>query len=131
MQNSISKFKAALTNQSQGSVPKGELWLGTELLNRAGFIDTLENHLRIVEQLGQDMICLPVTDDTSDKPAMGYRYFKYPKLREAIRTSDRFVAAVVDGPFQELANQMGLNGSPYGLGSGIDKRWSRRTKLRR
>lgn len=108
MQNAVTRIKAAIENRPCYPLARGELWLGTELLKRAGFTDTLENHMHLVAQLGQDMICLPVTDDISDKPALGYRYFKCADLRDATRGGERFVAAVVDGPFQELVNRMGL-----------------------
>ncbi len=108
MQNSVDRIKRAVANQPLRPIPRAELWLGTELLQRAGLTDTLENHFRLTEQLGQDMICLPVAADISLKPALGYRYFECSELRDAIRTGGRFVAAVVDGPFQELVNRMGL-----------------------
>jgi hypothetical protein len=108
MHDSVNKINISMANRPVHPIPRGELWLGTDLLKRAGFTDTLENHFRLVDQLGQDMICLPVADDTSHRPALGYRYFDCRELKRAIRTRDRFVAAVVDGPFQELTNRMGL-----------------------
>ena len=110
MPASIHTLDAVFSDQPVYPVPRGELWLGTELLGRAGFTDTLDNHLRMVEKLGQDMVCLPVDDDTTDKPALGYRYFQYPELKTAVSKSDCFVAAVVDGPFQQLASHLGLMG---------------------
>jgi hypothetical protein len=105
---SVHRVKEAIAHRPIRPLPRGELWLGTGLFKRAGVTDTLENHFRLVTQLGQDMICLPIADNTSDKPALGYRYFKYTELKDATRHSDRFVTAVLDGPFQELVNRMGL-----------------------
>lgn len=104
------RVREVIAHRSIRLLPRGELWLGTDCLSRAGFTNTLENHFRLVAQLGLDMICLPVTDDISDKPALGYRYFEYTGLKAAVRHSDRFVTAVLDGPFQELVNRMGLRG---------------------
>jgi hypothetical protein len=106
----VYRVREVIAHRPIRPLPRGELWLGTECLSRAGFTDTLENHFRLVAQLGQDMICLPVADDISDKPAVGYRYFEYTGLKAAARHSDRFVTAVLDGPFQELVNRMGLRG---------------------
>jgi uroporphyrinogen-III decarboxylase len=108
MPTSIHKINTIFSSQPICPVPRGELWLGTELLSRAGFTDTPDNHLRMVEKLGQDMVCLPVADDTADKPDLGYLYFQCSALKTAVNKSDHFVAAVVDGPFQQLANHMGL-----------------------
>ncbi|WP_300463295.1 uroporphyrinogen decarboxylase family protein [Desulfobacula sp.] len=104
----MNRINISMSNRPVHSIPRGELWLGTDLLKRAGYTDTLENHFRLVDQLGQDMICLPIADDTSHRPVLGYRYFDCRDLNQATRNRDRFVAAVVDGPFQELTNRMGL-----------------------
>jgi hypothetical protein len=101
-------------------IPRAELWLGTELLKQAGFDDTLANHIQLVEQLGQDMVCLPVADNPSEKPNLGYRYFGYADLKAAIQLSDKIVTAVVDGPFQELVNRLGL--------MEVLTRWGRRNR---
>lgn len=97
-----------MTNTPVCPIPKGELWLGTDLLKQAGYDDTLENHYRMAEQLGQDMICLPIADGPKEHPALGYRYFQSAELAQAVKTGHQFVAAVVDGPFQTIVNQMGL-----------------------
>lgn len=108
MNNSIKRIKKVIGGSSIHPIPRAELWLGTELLQQAGLDDTPDNHVQLVEQLGQDMICLPVADDPSEKPDLGYRYFKHTDLKTVVQSSNRFVAAVVDGPFQELVTQQGL-----------------------
>jgi hypothetical protein len=110
MQSPVDRIEKLATGQAIYPVPRGELWMGTEVMKRAGFTDTLENHFRLAELLGQDMVCLSVADDTVDKPNQGYRYFQCSDLKDAARNSDRFLAAVVDGPFQALVNRMGLMG---------------------
>ncbi len=94
-------------NLSRSPVPKGEVWLGTDFLAKAGFQDTLDHHLKMADQLGQDIICFPVALNTNSKPPLGYRYFTPADIRAAADSS-RFIAAAVDGPFQELVNQKGL-----------------------
>jgi len=108
MQNLVSKINKKNENTSDRPVVKSELWLGTELLKQAGFSDTLENHFKLVDRLGHDMICLPVCENIAVKPNLGYRYFQCDEIKRARRMGTEFVAAVVDGPFQELVNQLGL-----------------------
>jgi hypothetical protein len=107
-QSAVSRIKAALGQHPQLPVPRAELWLGSELFERAGLTDTVANHFRLAEQLGQDMVCLPVTGDPAHVPNLGYRYFEIDDLEHLTRHGDGFVAAVVDGPFQALVNQKGL-----------------------
>lgn len=87
---------------------KGEVWMGTDFLAQAGLPDTLDNHSRLAHELCMDMICLPMADDVRYQPVLGYRYFKPQDIRPAVRSCHRLVAAVVDGPLQELVNQAGL-----------------------
>ncbi|MFA5903423.1 MAG: uroporphyrinogen decarboxylase family protein [Desulfobacula sp.] len=104
----VYKTDGAIKNFYQDRIPRAELWLGTGFLNRAGLSDTLDNHIRMIRQLGQDMICLPVSVDPADKPDLGYRYFHYMDLGRAGYSYGGPVTAVVDGPFQELVNRLGL-----------------------
>ena len=89
-------------------MPKGEVWMGTDFLAQAGFPDTLDNHSRLAHELGMDMICLHTADSIDGKPALGYRYFRPSDIRTAVRSGHLPVAAVVDGPLQEMVNQAGL-----------------------
>lgn len=102
------RIRAAMKNTPLFPLPKGEIWLGTDLLKQAGFADSIENHFHMADRLGQDMVCLPITDGMGEKPHLGYRYFECGDLKNAVRIKDLFVVAVVDGPFQELVNGMGL-----------------------
>lgn len=104
----LQKLKTRIIENSRSSIPRGELWLGTELFVHAGAKDTLEEHIRMADRLHHAMVCLPVSHDPSGKPAMGYRYFPCRDIRTAADLYDGPVFAVVDGPFQELVNTMGL-----------------------
>ncbi len=96
------------TPRPDGPLPRGELWLGTEVLARAGLADSVESHLHLADQLSHDVVCFSVAEAIDSKPALGYRYFTCPELASAVKSSHQTVAAVVDGPFQELVNRMGL-----------------------
>lgn len=104
----VERIQRVMANRPLYPVPKGEVWLGTDLLKQAGYADTLENHLLLAKELGQDMVCLPVTDDRGKPPTMGYRYFHCTELEQAVQAGNLFVMAVIDGPFQELVTQRGL-----------------------
>ncbi len=101
-------IKAVMANTPVFPIPKGEIWLGTDFLKQAGYDDTIENHFRIADRLGQEMICLPVAEDLTSLPALGYRYFQSSELSQAVKIGHQVVAAVVDGPFQSLVNRIGL-----------------------
>ena len=108
MGNSVGIVKKAFEHLSSGCLPKGELWLGTDLLKKANLEDNLDGHLALIKRLGQDMLCLPVSDDVSMKKDIGYRYFSLKEIEEASRMETVFLAAVIDGPFQRVAEKRGL-----------------------
>lgn len=108
MDNSVDMVKKAFNHQLTVRIPRGELWLGTDLFRKANLDDNLQNHLALIKRLGQDFLCLPLSDDISMKKALGYRYFSLQELEEASRMYDLFVMALIDGPFQRLAEKRGL-----------------------
>jgi uroporphyrinogen-III decarboxylase len=91
-----------------GRVPRGEIWIGTDLLKMANLEDNLKGRLEFIKRLGQDILCLPLSNDISMNKASGYRYFSLKDLQEASRIRDLFLIALIDGPFQRLAEKMGL-----------------------
>jgi uroporphyrinogen decarboxylase len=108
MDNSIDNVSKAFEHQSPRRPPRGELWLGTELLKKANLDDTLEGHLAMIKRLGQDIMCLPLSSKRKMNEALGYRYFDLQGLAQASRIDDLFVMALIDGPFQRLAEKRGL-----------------------
>src|SRR3989339_208852 len=104
----IHPLKKAIKKQCGNCIPKGELWLGSGLFTGEGLPDTLENHIRMADRLGHDILCLPVSDAGDLKPETGYRYFDIPDIGSAVKICGRPVFAVIDGPFQDLVNRMGL-----------------------
>jgi hypothetical protein len=107
MVNSVGTVRKAFEHGSAGRLPRGELWLGTDLFRKANLEDNLKGHLSLIERLGQDILCLPISNGISMNAAYGYRYFSLKELEEAPR-SDLFVMAVINGPFQRLTEKKGL-----------------------
>jgi hypothetical protein len=108
MDNSIDIVKKAFEHRSVGRLPRGELWLGTDLLRMANLEDNLKGHLVLIKHLGQDILCLPISNEISMNKTFGYRYFSLKDLQEASRMSALFLTALIDGPFQRLAGKKGL-----------------------
>jgi hypothetical protein len=104
----IHPLKKAIKKHCGNFIPKGELWLGSGLFSEEGLPDILENHIRLADRLGHDTLCLPVSDAGEEKPETGYRYFDVRDIGSAAKTSGMTVFAVVDGPFQDMVNRMGL-----------------------
>lgn len=104
----LDRVKATFQRLQTEHLPKGELWLGADILNRAGFEDNLDGRLKLIKQLKQDMICLSTAQEPYMNKALGYRYFPVSVIREVLETTDLFVMAVIDGPFQRLAEKRGL-----------------------
>ena len=102
------KLKQVLAKKDVNALPKGEVWLGSRLFERAGLKDTVENHILLVRRLGQDVVCLSICDVPADKPDLGYRYFSPGELAAVTDGSDLPVLAVIDGPFQEMVNKVGM-----------------------
>ena len=108
MGNSVGIVRKAFEHGSAGRLPRGELWLGTDLFRKANLEDNLKGHLSLIKRLGQDILCLPISNDISMNATFGYRYFSLKELEEASRMSDLFVMAVINGPFQRLTEKKGL-----------------------
>ena len=108
MGNSGEIVKKAFEHRFTGRLPKGELWLGTDLLKKANLQDNLKGHLALIKCLGQDILCLPLSTEISMNKALGYRYFSLKEFKEASRMCDLFLIALIDGPFQRLVEKKGL-----------------------
>ncbi len=87
---------------------KGELWLGRDLLKRAGLEDNLKGHLKMIDLLGQDILCLPISRERSFRNTLGYRYYNLGELEEAIKLRAFNSMVLIDGPFQRLVEKVGL-----------------------
>ena len=102
------RVKATFQHLQTEYLPKGELWIGADILKRAGFEDNLDGRLKFIKRLKQDMICLSTAQESYINKALGYRYFPVSAIQEVLGTTDLFVMAVNDGPFQRLVEKRGL-----------------------
>ena len=108
MQASGERINNLLNGGSRHKLVKGEVWIGSAFMQQAGFEETLDNHFRIAKQLGQEVVCLPVSERKGQNETLGYQYFEPEQLSPGLRARTRCLAAVIDGPFQRMVNRHGL-----------------------
>jgi uroporphyrinogen decarboxylase len=108
MRESIDFVRTAFEFGNPERLPRGELWINSEVLERAQIRDDLEGHLTLRQRLGMDLLSLPLSSGERYNLSQGYRYFNLDDVREAVRHSDLFVMVVLDGPFQKLTSAKGL-----------------------
>ena len=108
MSNSKDIVQKAFQHQPTTRIPKGELWLGAELFKIAKLEDNLQGHIELIERLGQNLICLPISNEVTINRTLGYQYFTINDLTEASQITDLFLIAILDGPFQQLTEKYGL-----------------------
>ncbi len=99
---------AVFHHQTTAMIPRGELWLGTRLLNQAGLADDVKGHIKIRNRLGMDVLGLPFSNEQTHNTSQGYRYFDGKAIKSAYEETDLFIMVVVDGPFQRMADKNGL-----------------------
>ena len=104
----LNRVKSAFQHLQTERIPKGELWLSADILRKAGLEDNLEGRLHLVKRLKHHMICLSMAREPYLNEALGYRYFPVSAIQEVLDTTDLFVTAVIDGPFQRLVGKKGL-----------------------
>ncbi len=104
----VQKMRAAMEHQAQNYIPRGELWLGREVFNPFQFAagKLLQSHIKLCRESGMDFISLPVKMQATQQ--LNYNRFSMDDIQEATAQSDLFTCVVIDGPFQQLVNTMGL-----------------------
>lgn len=102
------RLQHLLNNKGRPGIPRGEVWIGTAFLQRAGLDDTLDAHFKIAALLGHEMVCLPVLERPERNASLGYRYFETKELHLGLREQTGLLAAIIDSPFQRMVNQRGL-----------------------
>jgi len=108
MKRSIGLVRKAFEHQNPDPFPRGELWLGTELFQKAQLADNLEGHLELRSKLRMDLLFLPILAPNISTTEHGYRHFSLDEVEEAVKISDLFVGVVIDGPFQRLVEKREL-----------------------
>jgi uroporphyrinogen decarboxylase len=106
--DAVLRMMAALEHQAQNYIPRGELWLGREVFNKfqSSGEKFLQSHIQLCRESGMDFISLPVKMPASEQ--LNYNRFCLDEIQEAAAQSDLFTCVVIDGPFQQLVNKMGL-----------------------
>ena len=97
--------RAAFEHRAPIRLPRGELWIGSQVFKDLQTADDVDGHLHLCRDMGMDIVSLPVGADRSSDS--GYRLFVPADLRRAAG-SDLFVAAVISGPFQRIVDEKGL-----------------------
>jgi hypothetical protein len=100
--------QGAFAHRLTGRIPRGELWLGSDLFAQANLPDDLPGYLTLIDRLGHDCLCLPFDPTITRHPSLGYRYFNAQELKEAMKIQGPFVMAIIDGPWQRLVDKQGL-----------------------
>ncbi|MBT8342011.1 MAG: hypothetical protein HKP58_00350 [Desulfatitalea sp.] len=109
MEEPLNPVHLAFQHQAADRLPKGELWLGTRLFAPLGLKDDLQGHISLRKRLDMDILCLPVSVESDYHDVQGYRYFTPDHLVQAGKDAPGlFHAAILDGPFQRMVDQLGL-----------------------
>jgi uroporphyrinogen decarboxylase len=103
----VERMRATFAHQDQRRVPRGELWLGSDIFRQPGFNgeDSLRTHIKLCQELGMDFLSLPV--EMPRQMQASYRRFSLDEMGEAVSTSGLFTCVVVDGPFQRSVERPG------------------------
>ncbi len=96
--------------QGRGVSPPccGELWLCKRLFWAAQLRDDLEGHLQLCGELGMDIVSLPIGESPPSSPYDLYRHFQPNEIAQVTTGVAFAVVVIIDGPFQRLANRLGL-----------------------
>ena len=86
----------------------GEVWLGGELFSADQLEDNLVGHFQRCRELGMDIVSLPVNESLPSSESTLYRYFLPEDIFQIAANFSFAVTVIIDGPFQRLANEMGL-----------------------
>jgi hypothetical protein len=108
MGRSVERVRKALQFREPERLPRSELWINSNVLEWAQMEDTLKGHLTLRNQLGMDLLFLPLSATETYRSSQGYRYFSLEDVQEALKQDELFVAVIIDGPFQRIVEQRGL-----------------------
>jgi hypothetical protein len=108
MRRSVERVRKALEFREPEPLPRSELWINSRVLEWAQMEDTLKGHLTLRNQLGMDLLFLPLSATETYNSSQGYRYFSLEDVQEALKQDELFVAVILDGPFQRIVEKRGL-----------------------
>ncbi len=98
-----------LVSQSTKRIPRGEVWLGSGLFRDLGWRDDLEARQRLCDDFGMDILFLTVSSSLPHDRLFGYRLFSLDEISQWVAEDHGLlVSVVVDGPFQRLAQKIGV-----------------------
>lgn len=101
-------IKQAFDHRISSRLPRGEVWVGTAVLDQAGLEDHAAGHAAFCRRMGMDILVLPLAEQPRYDETQGYRYFSLEEIQPLSEIKDLFTAVTVDGPFQRLTQSKGL-----------------------
>ncbi len=108
MNDSKNAIRKAFEHRSSARIPRGEVWVGTAVLQQAGLEDDVAGHAAFCRRMGMDVIVLPLAEEARQDESLGYRYFTPKEVEPLSEIKDLFTAVALDGPFQRLTRRRGL-----------------------
>ena len=108
MKSAVERVKAAFEHRDQGSLVRGELWIGRRPFQELRIDDSLEGHIDLRNRLGMDLLFLSLADPEFSSSLMDYRRFSVAEIARAAQITDLFTGIIIDGPFQRLVEKQGL-----------------------
>ncbi|MDP2931134.1 MAG: hypothetical protein Q8O05_01380, partial [Chloroflexota bacterium] len=95
--------------QSEKHLPRGEMWLGRGLFGELGWKDDLAARVRLCRELAMDIIFFSVDSPSPHHHSFDYNYFSLGYVLRLIAQKRALpVGIIIDGPFEQLAHQLGL-----------------------
>jgi hypothetical protein len=104
---SIQRVRTILSGQIPDHPAWGEVWIGSNVFEGSGFDDGLAGQIALRHYMGMDLLWLSV-GRTAKYHNQGYRIFLPEDLARAGESCRLFIGGVVEGPWQRLADEMGL-----------------------
>lgn len=110
MNSSADIVRKVFKHQSACRIPKGELWLGSELFKSLDLEDDIDGHYKLVKLLNHDIISFPFSNEILIDPIQKYRYFNIKEILEASNINldkNLFLIVLIDGPLQRVSQKLG------------------------
>lgn len=89
-------------------ISRGELWIGSRVLQAAGLQDDLSGHVALCRSMRMDWIFVPVKGADERPAEMDYRRFSPIEVTELGLVKGLSLGVILDGPIGRLAGKTGL-----------------------